>query len=60
MPRPKFDITDGEIIFGDDNLGFDSDGHMMIGMGKNVMMDMESGDIHFTIGSNDQSDEDND
>ena len=33
---------------------------MMIGMGKNMMMDMESGDIHFTIGSNDQSDEDND
>ena len=61
MPRPKFDITDGDFIFGDDNLGFDSDGHMMMGMGKDMMMDMETGDIHFTIGGHsDQFDEDDD
>ena len=42
MPKPKFDMTDGDFIFGDDNLGFDSDGHMMIGMGKDMMMDMET------------------
>ena len=50
MPGPNFDINDGDFIFGDDDLGFDSDGHMMMGMGDNIMMDMETGDIHFTIG----------
>ena len=61
MPRPKFDITDGDFIFGDDNLGFDSEGHMMIGMGGNMMMDTETGDIHFTTGDDfDQFDEDDD
>ena len=61
MPRPKFDITDGDFIFGDDNLGFDSDGHMMMGMGKDMMMDMETGDIHFVIGGHsDPFDEDDD
>ena len=61
MPRPKFDITDGDFIFGDDNLGFDSEGHMMMGMGKDMMMDMETGDIHFTIGGHsDPFDEDDD
>ena len=47
---PKFDINDGDFIFGDDNLGFDSEGHMMMGMGDNMSMDMETGDIHFTTG----------
>jgi len=51
MSEPKFDINDGDFIFGDDNLGFDSEGHMMMGMGDNMMMDMENGDIHFTSGS---------
>ncbi|MBQ2657117.1 MAG: hypothetical protein IJF87_00925 [Erysipelotrichaceae bacterium] len=61
MPRPKFDIIDGDFIFGDDNLGFDSDGHMMMGMGRNMMMDLETGDIHFTIGDDlDQLDEEDD
>ena len=50
MSGPKFDINDGDFIFGDDNMGIDSDGHMMMGMGGNMMMDMETGDIHFTSG----------
>ena len=50
MTGPKFDINDGDFIFGDDNLGFDTEGHMMMGMGDNMMMDMETGDIHFTSG----------
>ncbi len=61
MPRPKFDITDGDFFFGDDSLGFDSEGHMMMGMGKDLLMDMETGDIHFTIcGHSDPFDEDDD
>lgn len=50
MPGPKLDINTGNIIFGDDNMGFDSNGHMMMGMGQGMMVDMETGDIHFTIG----------
>ena len=57
MPGPKFDINDGDFIFGDDNLGFDSDGHMMMGMGSNMMMDMETGDIHFTTSGSDTWDD---
>ncbi len=61
MPRPKFDITDGDFIFGDNRLGFDSDGHMMMGIGRNTMIDLETGDIHFTIGDDfDLFDEDDD
>lgn len=61
MSNLKFDINDGDFIFGDNNVGFDSDGHTMIGIGENMMMDMDTGDIHFTIGGNsDQFDEDND
>ena len=58
---PKFDINDGDFIFGDGNLGFDSEGHMMTGMGDNMSMDMETGDIHFTTGGfNSWDDDDND
>lgn len=53
MVGPKFDINDGDFIFGDDNFGFDSNGHMMHRVGNNTMMDMETGDIHFTVGGND-------
>ena len=57
---PKFDISDGDFIFGDGNLGFDSEGHMMMGMGDNMSMDMETGDIHFTTGGFNSWDDDND
>lgn len=61
MPGPKFDTVDGDLIFGNDNIGFDSDGHMMITMGKNMMVDTETGDINFTIGvESDPFDEDDD
>ena len=47
---PKFDTNDGDFIFGDDNLGFDSQGHMMIGFGNNIKMDMKTGNVHLTTG----------
>lgn len=59
MAGPKFDINDGDFIFGDDNFGIDLDGHMMFGIGDNMMMDIETGDIHFTIGNNDNDKNDN-
>lgn len=61
MSNLKFDINDGDFIFGDGGVGFDSDGNLMIGIGENMMMDTQTGDIHFTIGSNfNQFDDDND
>ena len=57
---PKFDISDGDFIFGDGNLGFDSEGHMMMGMGDNMSMDMETGEIHFTSGGSSSWDDEED
>ena len=51
MPGPKFDINDGDFIFGDDNLGFDSEGHIMLGIGDNMSMDIATCEIHTTTGS---------
>ena len=50
MDNLSLTVNDGDFIFGDGNLGFDSEGHMMMGMGDNMSMDMETGDIHFTTG----------
>ena len=50
MSRPKFDINTGNFIFGDDDFGFDSKGHAMIDIGEDAVMDMTTGDIHFTMG----------
>lgn len=50
MSNTKFDINDGDFIFGDDNFGIDSNGHIMIRIGENMMMDTKTGQIHFTIG----------
>ena len=50
MPGPKFDINDGDFIFGDDGLGIDSEGHIMLGIGGNMSMDIATGEIHTTTG----------
>ena len=55
MVGPKFDINDGDFIFGDDNFGVDSDGHTMMGMGGNAFMDLNTGDIHFAFGNQDDN-----
>lgn len=61
MSNPKFDINDGDFIFGDDNFGIDSNGHIMIEIGENTMMDTQTGEIHFTIGDSfGQFDDDDD
>ena len=59
MAIPVFDLDYGDFIFStSDNLGFDSDGNMMMRMSDNMAMDMDSGDIHFVSSWDD--DEDND
>lgn len=58
MSKPIFDLEDGDFIFSTSrNLGFDSDGNMMMRMSDNMAMDMDSGDIHFTSSwDNDEDD----
>ena len=58
MSKPIFDLEDGDLIFSTSrNLGFDSDGNMMMRMSDNMAMDMDSGDIHFTSSwDNDEDD----
>ena len=56
MPGPKFDITDGDFIFGNNDLGFDTDGDLMLKVGKNVYMDMNDGELHIVAGFDDDDD----
>ncbi len=49
MEKPIFDLEDGDFIFLSGNLGFDSDGNMMMRMSDNMAMDMDSGELHFVF-----------
>jgi hypothetical protein len=53
-----FDISDGDLIFGGDDIGFDSDGHMMQNLGGGMAMDMDTGDLHIVSGWDDEDDDD--
>ena len=58
MSKLIFDMDDGDYIFSTSgNLGFDSDGNMMIRMSDNMAMDTDSGELHF-VSSWDDDDED--
>lgn len=51
MPGFKFDINDGDFVFDmGGNMGMDSKGNPMMNIGGNAMIDMQTGDIHFTTG----------
>ena len=57
MSKHFFDYDDGN--FADtvsDNRAIDSDGHMMMGMGDNMAMDMDSGELHFISSWDDEDD----
>ena len=59
--RPIFEIEDGDfLVKTSDSMAFDSEGNMMMKIGSNMAMDMDSGDIHFVSGwdSFDSDDED--
>ena len=48
MSKQILDFDDGDFIFStSENIGFDSDGNMMIKMSDNMALDMDSGEIHF-------------
>ncbi len=52
-----FDFDDGDFIFKSGDTGFDSDGDMMMRMGDNMAMDMETGELHFTSGWDNDDDD---
>ena len=55
-----FDIFNGKFGFEmSDNLGMDSDGNMMMCVGDNMAMDMDSGEMHMVSGWDDDDDNDN-
>lgn len=61
MPKRRslFDYTDGDFIYSSsDNIGYDSDGHMMMRMSDNMAMDMEDGELHFISSWSSDDDED--
>ena len=48
MSKQILDFDDGDLIFTTSgNIGFDSDGNMMMKMFDNMAMDMDSGELHF-------------
>lgn len=48
MSKQILDFDDGDFIFStSENIGFDSDGNMMMKMSDNMALDMDSGEIHF-------------
>ena len=57
MCKSFMDMEDGDICFStSDNMAMDSEGHMMMRMGDNMDMDMESGELHM-VSSWDDDDE---
>lgn len=57
MSKNYFDYDSGEIGFVmDDNMAMSSDGHMMMRLDDNAVMDMDSGEVHFISGWSDDDD----
>ncbi len=52
-----FDLESGEFIFGSGDMRFGADGHMFRKMGGNMAMDMDTGDLHFVHGWDDEDDD---
>ena len=52
-----FDVDDGDFGFQmSDTMGIDSDGNMMMRVGDNMAMDMDSGELHMVSGWDDDDD----
>lgn len=57
MSKQLWDFDDGDLIFTTSgNIGFDSDGNMMLKMSDNMAMDMDSGEIHFVSSWDEEED----
>lgn len=53
-----FDVDDGDFIFGSGKNRFDSEGHMMYHTGGNWAIDMETGEMHYVNGWEDDDEDD--
>lgn len=59
MPKHFFDYDDGDFAMSiSDSMAMDSDGGLMMRMGANMAMDMETGDIHMISSWPDDDDDD--
>ena len=58
MSKQILDFDDGDFIFlTSGNIGFDSDGNMMMKMSDNMALDMDSGEIHFVSSWDEEEDD---
>lgn len=46
MGKSVFDYNDGDFIFSTSSLGFDSDGNMMMHLGDNMALEVDSGELY--------------
>ncbi len=59
MYNPIFDYDNGDFIYQtSENMGIDSDGDIHIRISNNISMDMDTGELHFNSGWEDDSDND--
>ena len=59
MGKHFFDFEDGDFAFTISyNIAMDSDGNMMMRMGDNMAMDMDSGEIHLVSSWSDDDEDD--
>ena len=59
MGKHFFDFEDRDFAFSiSDNMAIDSDGDLMMRMGNNMAMDMDTGDIHMISSWTNDDDED--
>lgn len=59
MSKHFFDYDDGDYVHTiSDNITIDSEGNMMMRMGDNMAMDMDTGDLHFISSWPDDEDDD--
>ncbi len=58
MRKHIFDFEDGDFAFTvSDKMSMDSGGNLMMRVGDNMAMDMDSGDIHLTSSWTDNEDD---
>lgn len=59
MRRNPFDYDDGDFLHPiSNNMAMDSDGDLMLRVSDNMAMDLDTGDLHFVSGWNDDDDDD--
>ena len=58
MGKQFYDFEDGDFAYSrSDDMSIDSDGDLMLRMGDNMAMDMDSGDLHIISSWSDDDDD---